>query len=139
MLLDISKLAKDLPPPQCTWERDEACFDDATWSIEGCFYCDYHKEILEAEWAALEAELKEPPEGADGEDLELLELIRHELEQAVRSHAHGHIGPGVYQTVIRELNLPSDSVGWNLTSWYLWKMEIISINARWYICTTKGS
>lgn len=114
--------------PQCegNWES-KGCGLQPTFTIEGSWYCPIHKQLIVERWERMIEEWVKRPARAQDSDLELLEIIRDELQPPKFGERYPRF---VVNQVVKELSLPNTSVGWNLAAWYLWKMEIFNIHQR---------
>jgi len=111
--------------PQCTWEKSrKTCRRQTEWAVEGDHYCTVHKDEIVQRWEAMIADFVRRPAESQNSDLELLEIVRDELE--------GHdLYPSVaVERVVKDLSLSADPPGWDLAAWYLWEMGIFSIHNR---------
>lgn len=102
------------------------CFNQAEWAIEGDHYCTFHKVQIEQHWKQLIRNLVRRPEKAQDSDLELLEIVRDELQPpAIEVYPSRNVAK-----VVKDLSLPDTAAGRNLAAWYLWEMEIFNISER---------
>lgn len=119
--------------PQCTFgdgrpaQNPRGCPRQSEWTVEGNYRCTVHKDEIVRRWEMIiEGLTKQPPEAQDS-DLELLELIRDELEPKPSREIHPRVA---VMRVVKDLSLPDTPEGRSLASWYLWHMEIFDIHLR---------
>lgn len=122
--------------PQCSFcdqkPGSKHCWQQSEWTIDGNHHCTFHKDAIVQMWEQSIAEWTERPAQAQDSDLELLEIVRDELDLAdQRKTRPYHLYPGnAVGRVIKDLSLPDNAEGQSLAAWYLWEMEIFSIHQR---------
>lgn len=118
--------------PQCTfWDRDpnhpRGCWRQSEWTIDANYRCTTHKDEAVRLWEMIIEGLTKRPTAAQDSDLELLELIRDELEPKPSREIYSRVA---VTRVVKDLSLPDTPEGRSLASWYLWKMGIFDIHQR---------
>jgi len=118
--------------PQCTfWDgkpelNRRGCGRQSEWTVQSNYHCTAHKDEIVQLWEGRIADWVARPAKARDEDLDLLEIVREELESR-----RIEVYPGVaVARVVKDLSLPDTPEGRNLASWYLYQMGIFTIHQR---------
>lgn len=131
--LEIGELTPELVRkigwlPQCA--HLDGCWRETQWTVEADHYCTVHKEEIVQRWEEMIAKWVARPAEAQDSDLELLELIRDELDPRGHGHAYDVYPIVNVARVVKDLSLPDTPAGRNLAAWYLWEMGVFSIHYR---------
>ena len=108
--------------PDCVF-ASSGCKNKARWIVSGGYMCTGHRDETIATYQKMLDDITARPEGADDEDMDLLELLWDEIQHEKRPNV-------LVEKVVKELGLEDGAAGRNLASWYLWYMGILNIHQR---------